>query len=101
MGGWGYFALLSARNVPIFALVVTPLLAQWINGFMQANDRAWWCRLYREWAAQVVPRDSATSVALVIAAVVCLTLVMTKPAIAGGAPVLATDYPADVIRQKW
>jgi hypothetical protein len=95
VGGWGYFALLSARNVPIFALVVTPLLAQSISGFLQVNDRTWWCRLYREWVARVIPRDGAAGTVIVIAAVVCLTLVVAKPAIAGGPPVLATDFPPD------
>jgi hypothetical protein len=95
VGGWGYFALLSARNVPIFALIVTPLLAQWITGFLQASDGIWWCRLYREWVARVILKNSASSTAIVIATVVCMTLVMAKPGIAGGAPVLVTDFPPD------
>jgi hypothetical protein len=95
MGGWGYFALLSARNVPIFALIVTPLLAQWINGYLRANELARWCRRYREWATCVILKTGTASIALVIAAVVCMTLVVAKPSLAGGEPVLATDYPPD------
>jgi hypothetical protein len=102
VGGWGWFALLSARNVPIFALVVTPLLAQWITEFLQASDRSEWCRSYRRWAARTMPVDRAAGAAIAIAVVVCVTLIMAKPAIAGGAPVLATDfppnrYPTDVV----
>lgn len=95
IGGWGYLTLLSARNVPIFTLIVIPLLAQWINEYLRANEITWWCRLYRESAARVVLPDGAAGTAIVIAAVVCLTLVMAKPTIAGGAPVLATDFPPD------
>jgi hypothetical protein len=95
VGGWGYFALLSARNVPIFALVVTPLLAQWSGQFLQANDQSWWCRLYRGWVSRVIPRTGTHGTAVVIAAVACVMLIMAKPAIAGGAPVLVTDFPPE------
>jgi len=95
VGGWGYFALLSARNVPIFALVVTPLLAQWITEFLQASDHSEWCRSYRGWIARTMSVDRAADAAIIIAAVACLTLVMAKPTIAGGTPVLATDFPPD------
>ena len=95
VGGWGYFALFSARNVPIFALVVTPLLAQWISEFLQVNRNAWWFRFYYGWASQIIPRDGSAGVAFIVAAVVCVTLIMAKPVIAGGPPVLVTDFPAD------
>jgi len=94
VGGWGYFALLSARNVPIFALVATPFLAQWITEFLQTSDHFGWCRSYRERTARVMPGGPAGAV-IIITAVVCTTLIMAKPAIAGGAPVLATDFPPD------
>ena len=95
VGGWGYFALLSARNVPIFALVATPLLARWITEFLQDGDRATWCRSYREWAARTMPANRTVGAAIIVAAVVCMTLVMARPTMAGGAPVLATDFPPD------
>src|SRR5207249_4917572 len=34
LGGWGYFALHSVRNVPIFAIVATPILAGHWNSFL-------------------------------------------------------------------
>jgi len=95
VGGWGCFALLSARNVPIFALIVTPLLAQWINEFLQANDHSRWCRLYRGWVSRVITSNGTAGTAIVIAVVAGVMLVMAKPAIAGGAPVLVTDFPPD------
>ena len=95
IGGWGYLTLLSARNVPIFTLIVTPLLAQWINDFLRANENSWWCQFYRKWSARVIPGHSAASTPVVIAVVVCVVLVMAKPTLAGGPPVLATDFPPD------
>jgi hypothetical protein len=48
IGGWGCLALLSARNVPIFALVTTPYLAQWLTEFVRSHDNSRWGQLYRE-----------------------------------------------------
>ncbi|HXI83501.1 MAG TPA: hypothetical protein VNL17_05355 [Verrucomicrobiae bacterium] len=95
VGGWGYLTLLAARNVPLFIFIVTPLLAQWINEFLLSNESSRWCRLYRGWAAGIISRDGPTSTAIIIAAVVCVTLVMAKPTLAGGGPVLVTDFPPD------
>jgi hypothetical protein len=95
VGGWGYFALLSARNIPIFALVVTPLLGQWITGFLKANQLAWWSRLYYQRVDRIPPTDPVANAVMVVAVIVCLTLVLAKPTIAGGPPLLVTDFPPD------
>ena len=95
IGGWGCLALFSARNIPIFALVVTPLLAQWLTECMQANPKSWWGRLYRESTAHVSAVRQTVDGATVIAVVVCMLLVVAKPRIAGGEPLLATDFPPD------
>lgn len=93
IGGWGCLALLSARNIPIFALVVTPLLAQWLTKSMQANPKSWWGRLHRESTARVSAVRQTVDGTTVIAVVVCMLLVVAKPRIAGGEPLLATDFP--------
>jgi hypothetical protein len=93
IGGWGCLALFSARNVPLFALVVTPLLAQWLTESMQANPDSWWGPLYRESTARVSAARQAVDDATVIAVVLCLLLVVAKPKIAGGEPLLMTDFP--------
>ncbi len=95
VGGWGYCSLLSARNIPIFALVVTPLLGQWITGFLKANQLTWWSRLYYQRVNRMPPTDPVADAVTVMLVIVCLTLVLAKPAIAGGPPVLVTDFPAD------
>ncbi len=95
VGSWGFFALVSARNVPLFALVVTPLLAQWVTEYVQANPRSGWAHWYRESTARnSMVGFQAGSVAIITAAV-CVLLVVAKPRIAGGAPLLATDFPPD------
>jgi hypothetical protein len=95
IGGWGCLALFSARNVPLFALVVTPLLAQWLTESMHANPDSWWGLLYRESTARVSAARQAVDGATVIAVVLCMLLVMAKPKIAGGEPLLMTDFPPD------
>ncbi|MGA2602879.1 MAG: hypothetical protein ABSG14_01490 [Verrucomicrobiia bacterium] len=95
IGGWGYFALLSARNVPIFALVVTPILAQWLAEFTRASQNSPWIRRYREWTAGTPTTGHKTDAAVILAAIIIALLIVGKPAIAGGPPVITTDYPPD------
>jgi hypothetical protein len=93
MGGWGYLALFSARNIPIFALVVTPLLAQWLTESMQISPDSWWGSLSRKSPARVSAVRQAIDGVTVVAVVLCVLLVVAKPRIAGGEPMLATDFP--------
>jgi len=93
VGGWGYLALLSARNVPIFALVTTPLLAQWITEFAQAHPDVWWMRLCRRWTSQITTLGRTAGDIPIVVAAACVLLVMAKPAVVGGASLLPTDFP--------
>jgi len=95
VGGWGYFALLSARNVPIFALVTTALLAQWITEYIETNRDAHWSRLCRGCSARLQAMDRGAGNTAIIAAAACVLLVMAKPALTGGVPLFPTDFPAD------
>jgi hypothetical protein len=95
IGGWGYFALLSARNVPIFALVVTPILAQWFTQFTRANKDSPWVRRYCDWTAGIPHTSHKADAAVIVIVAIGVLLVVAKPAIAGGAPLLATDFPPD------
>jgi hypothetical protein len=93
VGGWGCFVLFSARNVPIFALVVTPLLARWLTNFAQTERGSPWRQRYRHWAGQLTATDRASGNAPPIAAaIVCMLLILAKPQIAGGNPVITTDF---------
>jgi hypothetical protein len=90
IGGWGYLALLSARNVPLFALVVTPMLAQWFTEFTRANQDSPWVQRYRDWTAGIPTVGQKADVAVIVIAAISVLLVLAKPTIA-----LATDYPPD------
>jgi hypothetical protein len=53
LGVWGYFALHSVRNVPIFALVAAPILTAHWNAFLQSVGRSRWMDWYRRVSARV------------------------------------------------
>ena len=96
VGGWGYFALQSARNVPLFAIVVTPILAQWIaEGLTRAND-SMWRQFYRGLSARLtgLQRDAGGG-GLAMLALVAVVFAVAKPALVGGAPWLVNELPAD------
>ncbi|HUI05630.1 MAG TPA: hypothetical protein VL486_01345 [Verrucomicrobiae bacterium] len=89
---WGLLALLAARNVPIFALMVTPILAaHWQTALRSRNpspalDR--YCRLSAN-----LTQINRTADGRVITAVVLVALlaVMAKPRLVGGDPLIATN----------
>jgi hypothetical protein len=95
IGGWGYFSLLSARNVPIFALVTIPILAQWLTDFLRANQDSPWAR----WRRKHITGNPATGhnidSIVIVTVLIAVLLVAAKPAIVDGAPIFATDYPPD------
>ena len=95
IGGGGYFALLSARNVPIFALVVTPILAQWFTEFTRANQDSAWVRRYRDWTVGIPNTGHKADATVIAIAAVGVLLVLAKPGIAGGAPLFPTGFPPD------
>jgi len=86
VGGWGYFALLYGRNASIFALVVTPLLAQWGREFIEANHNARWSQRYRAWTTSVTATNQGAGDAMIIVVLVGMLLLMAKPWI-------ITDFP--------
>jgi hypothetical protein len=95
VGGWGCFALFSARNVPIFALVVTPILAQWFSEFTRASQNPPRLRRYRQRTATMPPAAHRTDAPVIVTAIIIALLIAAKPALAGGPPVVATDYPPE------
>jgi len=89
---WGFFALYSARNIPIFALVVTPLLAGFLNQALLQQRTGYWIRLYRKLAADVGGLDRvADGRAPAAAAVLAVLAVVAAPKMMGSRPMLATE----------
>ena len=77
LGAWGYFALHSVRNLPIFALVATPILAGHLNPWLQSLPAA----IYRRYSERITGLDRGADGRLPVAlAAVTLTLLMTVPA---------------------
>ncbi|MCG3148861.1 MAG: hypothetical protein PCFJNLEI_02310 [Verrucomicrobiae bacterium] len=78
LGVWGYFALHSVRNVPVFALVAAPILARHYQPFLR---HPLWLRL----SARANNMHTTTG-GYVLAALagIGLLVVVSKPSIVGG-----------------
>lgn len=91
-GVWGFFALQSARNVPLFALVVTPMLAEHFTKFLRDVPESRLVALYRKISADVTALDRGASGRITVALVVLAMLaVAAKPRVAGGAPLISSE----------
>ncbi len=101
LGVWGFFALHSARNVPVFALVATPILARHWSAYLQTAGASVWTRL----SARITVLDSsADGRGLVWLAVAALLVICAKPQIVGGAPVIDTEILSNrfpVVAVNW
>jgi len=89
---WGWFALHSVRNVPIFALVVTPILATHLGEFLsRCGDSRWW-RLYRNVSQNIATLDrSASGWIPVLFAVGVLISVIAWPVVSKSRPLISTE----------
>jgi hypothetical protein len=85
-------ALLATRNVPIFALVITPILAEhWQIGLANAKPGRL-LDFYRRLSANVTRLDRlADGRATAALAFIVLVIVLAKPHLLGGEPVITTD----------
>jgi hypothetical protein len=92
MGTWGLLGLLTARNVPIFAIVATPILAQhltrWLNESRDSNLLTRYRKVCNN-VSEINRRADGrwlTGIVLII-----VLLVVAKPRVAGGKPILITE----------
>lgn len=74
LAGWGALALQSVRNVPIFALVAAPILAEHLRAWLAAGDFP----RYRHWSADMGRMDAASGGGLLVAVAV-VAAVATAP----------------------
>jgi hypothetical protein len=92
VGFWLWSALYAMRNVPIFALIVTPIFAEHLSAaFREARDTTWGRRLAK--LSEDVDAMNRTSGCggLIAAVMIVMIVVLAKPVIAGGAPLLETQ----------
>ena len=92
MAFWLYSALNAMRNVPIFALIATPILAEHLSAAWQSVRDSPWSRRFRRVSNDVGALNHAAGgnglVAVVIAA---MLLIMAKPMTVGGRPIMETE----------
>jgi len=93
---WLVLSLRMVRNAPVFALVVTPILAEHWNAYLSAAAPFWILRSYRSLSARLASVDQmAGARGLTALAVVAMILVLAKPRLFGGQPLLSTELPAN------
>jgi len=96
VSAWGYLAFQSVRNVPIFAIIVTPILAEhWqaaIHGAGSSRMMEW----YRRLSTNVTQIDHSTDGrAMVVVILIVLLGVLAKPPLFGGQPIVVTEILPD------
>lgn len=95
---WGYFALVSLRNIPIFALVVTPILAEHWNAFFRARPDSPVWRLYRKVFTDISAMDRvADGRALMAVASIVMILALARSAVV--TELLPTRFPVEAVKR--
>jgi hypothetical protein len=93
---WLGLSLRIARNVPVFALVATPILAEHWNAYLRAASPSWFVRRYRSLSASLTSvNQMAGARGLPALAIVAMIVILAKPQLFGGRPLLRTELPAD------
>jgi hypothetical protein len=96
LGVWGYFALHSVRNVPIFAIIATPILAGHWNAFLQSAGPSRWMDWYRQVSSRMTGMNqSADGRALAAVAVIALLAVSSQPVVT--TEVLPSRFPVAAV----
>jgi len=92
---WAVLSLRMVRNGPVFALVATPILAEHWNAYLRAAAPSRILRRYRGLSARLTSVDQmAGSRGLPALAMIAMILVLAKPRLFGGQPLLTTELPA-------
>jgi len=92
---WLVLSLRMVRNGPVFALVATPILAEHWNAYLCAAAPSRILRRYRGLSARLTSIDQmAGSCGLPALATIAMILVLAKPRLFGGQPLLTTELPA-------
>jgi hypothetical protein len=93
---WLGLSLHTARNVPVFALVATPILAEHWNAYLRAAAPSRFVRRYRSFSASLTSVNQISGArGLPALAIVTMILILAKPQLFGGRPLLQTELPAD------
>jgi hypothetical protein len=89
---WLYSSLNAMRNVPIFALIATPIFAEHLSAGWRDMRDSTWSRWFRRVSNDVGTLNRAAGgnglVAIVMTA---MLLILAKPALVGGHPIVETE----------
>ena len=92
---WLVLSLRMVRNASLFALIVTPILAEHWNAYLQTMSPSRIIRRYRDLSARLTSiNQMAGGRGLPALAVIVMILLLAKPQLLGGQPLVATELPA-------
>lgn len=93
---WMLLSLHMVRNAPLFALIATPILAEHWNAYLRDLPPSRLARCYRSISANLTSvNKTAGARGLPALAVAAMILVLAKPQLFGGQPLLRTELPAN------
>jgi hypothetical protein len=96
LGVWGCFSLQSVRNVPLFALVATPILAESLTVWVRSAGDAKWARWWQRTSASTkTVNDTADGAVWVALLALTVGLFVGAPRLTGGPPLLRTGILAE------
>jgi len=93
---WLVLSLRMVRNAPLFALVATPILAGHWSAYLRAAPLSRIIQSYRGISARFTSvNQMAGARGLPALAMIAMILVLAKPQLVGGRPLLSTELPAN------
>lgn len=93
---WFVLSLRMVRNASLFALIATPILAEHWNARLHGLPTSRFTRYYRKLSTRLTSvNQMAGARGLPALAVIAMILVLAKPQLLGGQPLLPTELPSD------
>jgi len=77
LGAWGYFALYSVRNIPIFGLVAVPAIAPHLQAWLQSREPSRWLALYHRLSERLTRLDERVGGRAFLGAGIALVAMLT------------------------
>ena len=92
MAFWLYSGLHAVRNVPIFALIVTPIFAEHLSAALSDAQHLAWTGPFRRVSGDIAALNrTAGHGSLLVLAVIVMLMVFAKPMLVGGQALVETE----------
>jgi hypothetical protein len=104
---WLFSSLYAMRNVPIFALIATPIFAEHLSAGWREMRDSLWIRWFRRVSNDVgLLNRGAGGNGLVASVLAAILLVLAKPVLVGGHPIVETEispnrFPVAAVNYLW